>query len=381
MQTASIAIIGGGLSGLYATFLLEQAGVRDYVLLEARERLGGRVAHLAAGAGQGAVAERAGRRGFDLGPTWYWPEFQPALDRVVRDLGLHCVPQFDAGDMLIEYAPDQPPQRRPDTANYPVSMRLAGGMAALVDALLRRVDSARIHLGQAVQTLRAAGAGIELDSAGAQGSVQHWRVQRVLLAVPPRLAEHSLRFAPALPPDLAQQWRGTATWMAPHAKYLAVYEAPFWRAQGLSGSARSACGPLVEIHDASAPDGPAALFGFLGIPAGVRKSMPEAALRQSCRAQLAHLFGPAAAAPALEVVHDWAQERYTTTARDLGGILEHPFAPATAPVSGPWAGRLLGIGSEWSPQFPGYVASAIEAAGRGVRSVLPTAAEPTEDAA
>ena len=33
MQTARIAIIGAGLSGLYAAWLLESHGVQDYVLL------------------------------------------------------------------------------------------------------------------------------------------------------------------------------------------------------------------------------------------------------------------------------------------------------------------------------------------------------------
>lgn len=36
MKAARIAIIGGGLSGLYAASLLEQRGIEDYVLFEAR---------------------------------------------------------------------------------------------------------------------------------------------------------------------------------------------------------------------------------------------------------------------------------------------------------------------------------------------------------
>ncbi|XVN16400.1 FAD-dependent oxidoreductase [Pseudomonas corrugata] len=40
MQTARIAIVGAGLSGLYAAYALQQKGVTDYVVLEARDVLG-----------------------------------------------------------------------------------------------------------------------------------------------------------------------------------------------------------------------------------------------------------------------------------------------------------------------------------------------------
>ena len=39
---ASVVIVGGGLSGFYAAFCLQQAGI-DFQLLEARERFGGRI--------------------------------------------------------------------------------------------------------------------------------------------------------------------------------------------------------------------------------------------------------------------------------------------------------------------------------------------------
>jgi cation diffusion facilitator CzcD-associated flavoprotein CzcO len=40
-RTARISIVGGGLSGLYAAFLLDQQGIHDWVLLESRATLGG----------------------------------------------------------------------------------------------------------------------------------------------------------------------------------------------------------------------------------------------------------------------------------------------------------------------------------------------------
>ena len=101
-----------------------------------------------------------------------------------------------------------------------------------------------------------------------------------------------------------------------------------------------------------------------------RKSgVPEAELRAHCRAQLARLFGPQALTPRAELFKDWAIDPYTATAADIDSLGQHPEAPASGASSGPWAGRLTGIGSEWSRQFPGYVAGAIDAASIGVRSL------------
>lgn len=93
-------------------------------------------------------------------------------------------------------------------------------------------------------------------------------------------------------------------------------------------------------------------------------------LRAHCRAQLVRLFGPQAAAPQAEFLKDWAFERYTAVPADLDSMQGHAAAPAATADAGPWAGRLTGIASEWSRQFPGYLAGAIEAAESGVHAML-----------
>ena len=374
MQTTRIAIVGAGLSGLYAAYLLEQQGIKDYVLLEARDTLGGRIASASA-PGQptpeaATDAEKLDR--FDLGPTWFWPGYQHQLGRLVSDLGLQSFEQHETGDTVVERSPHEPPARVRGYVNSPASMRLVGGMGALTDALHRRLDATRVHTGQAVLRLRSTPQHVELDSEDVHCDQSHtttWRAEHVLLALPPRLVDHRIEFEPALPPALAQQWQATVTWMAPHAKYIAVYDTPFWREQGLSGDARSAIGPLGEIHDASMPGGSAALFGFLGVPAHIRKSVTEDKLRAHCRAQFGRLFGSEAAAPKAEFIKDWALDPYTATAADLQSTGQHAEAPAATASTGPWSGRLTGIASEWSPQFPGYVAGAIEAASLGVEAL------------
>jgi monoamine oxidase len=82
------------------------------------------------------------------------------------------------------------------------------------------------------------------------------------------------------------------------------------------------------------------------------------------------LFGPQASTPRADVIKDWAQDPYTATAADVEATAHHGEPPAATAESGQWHGRMTGIASEWSPQFPGYVAGAIETAGLGVQAAL-----------
>jgi monoamine oxidase len=373
MQDIPVVIVGGGLSGLYAAFLLEQKGIA-YRLLEASDTLGGRIAvakysdaHAANNSTDIDQAESSAA--FDLGPSWFWPDYQTQLSTLIESLDLSRFAQFEEGDMMVERIANQPPVRMQGYKSAPPSMRLVGGMAALIDALYARLDASCIMTSQTVQQLNRTPQYIEVQSEDSSGHMTTFRAQHVLLALPPRLVEGRIVFQPALPQDLSEQWRETATWMAPHAKYVAVYESPFWRDSGLSGAARSAIGPLTEIHDASTLEGDGALFGFFGIPAQVRQSVSDTVLKEHCRAQLVRLFGEQASTPKAEYLKDWAQDPLTAMPADTNGNGQHAVAPQSIPKTGMWQDCLTGCGSEWSAQFPGYVAGAIDAATVAVQSL------------
>ena len=123
--------------------------------------------------------------------------------------------------------------------------------------------------------------------------------------------------------------------MAPHAKFFAIYQRPFWRAAGLSGTAQSMAGPLVEIHDATTASGDAALFGFVGVPADQRAAFGRDAIIAASVRQLAQLFGPQAGAPRATLLKDWAADPLTATADDKQAG-DHPV-----PTGQPW------VGGEW----------------------------------
>jgi monoamine oxidase len=369
IQHTRIAIAGGGLAGLVAAWRLQQQGVRDVVLFEARATLGGRILSVDAHGSRVDTALPALDR-FDLGPSWFWPTIQPQLDRLVTELGLERFAQFEDGDLLVERAAGQPPQRMRGYVNDPPSMRLAGGTGALVAALRARLDDAVVRTGLTVRRLRCEVAHVDLTVVDSAGVATMWQAEQVLLALPPRLAATRVQFDPPLPPELARRWQGTPTWMAPHAKYVAVYDTPFWREQGLSGAARSGHGPMVEIHDASMPGGSAALFGFLGVPARVRQGVADEVLRAHCSAQLGRLFGEQAARPRADALKDWARDPLTATDEDQDAAGHHAAAPPTGARDGVWQDCLTGIGSEWSAQFPGYLAGAVDAAEAGVRQLF-----------
>ncbi len=341
-MTTEILIIGGGLSGLSLAAELVHQG-RSFQLLEARERFGGRI-----------LTETHGTGYFDLGPAWFWPG-QPRIAALIAQLGLSRFDQHYQGELTYEDEQGQV-QRGRGYASMQGSYRLAGGLGALTDALAASLPTGSAHLNKPVTGLTYDADGITASTADGQT----YHAQQVVLALPPRVAA-TLSFAPALPPQASRSLTGVATWMAGQAKAVAVYDTPFWRTAGLSGDAMSRRGPMVQIHDASpATGGPAALFGFIGVPPAARQD--EDRLRHSLIAQLVRLFGTDAAAPTALYVKDWAFDAFTATPQDQEPQYTHPQYGLPATLQDLWDGRLIFAGTEVAPQFGGYIEGALEAA-------------------
>lgn len=358
----SVVIIGAGLSGLYAATLLEKAGV-DYVILEARDRTGGRVLSGVELAGTSAGVH------VDMGAAWFWPDIQPDFAQLIERLNLPVIAHGRPGDMLYERQLNSFPERYPAWESAPPSFRLKGGMQALTAALKGQIPVEKIKTGHQVVAVSRAGKEVQVHTRSEGSEKAVFSGEHVFLALPPALAA-KIEFRPALSERVLSNWRNVPTWMAPHAKYVAVYNTDFLQVQRLSGDASSRVGPMVEIHDVSEPDsGKTTLFGFIGVPAKSRETVSEAVLKGLCREQLVRLFGQDAAEPEAEYIKDWAADPFTATEFDLLQEVGHAMAEQL-PARGEWSGEITGIASEWSPQFSGYLAGAIDSASMGVQRWL-----------
>ena len=355
-----VVVVGAGLSGLYASHLLAQAGQR-VLLVEARERLGGRILS--------QDPPLSGHR-VDLGPAWFWPGMNPRTQRLLGQLGLASFPQHTQGAAVIEGQDGKLFKHQSTWEQSPSSYRIAGGTQALTDALAAQIEG-KVHVQSAtrVHALKMRPHTVEFTLEDARGRWQQLATQTIL-TLPPRLLAQDVAFEPAWPEALMKDMRATPTWMAGQAKFVAAYPSAFWREAGLSGDGMSHRGPLSEIHDASDASGQvAALFGFVGASPSYREGIGHEALKAQALAQLVRMFGPQAAKPEWTALQDWAQEPLTAAKEDQRPLGYHPMYES-GEVPPPWAQRVWLAGTERSPNYGGYLEGALEAAELAVQGLL-----------
>lgn len=349
-----VAIIGGGLSGLYLAQKLWSSG-RSFELFEARSRFGGRI----------LSRPVKGAFNYDLGPGWVWPGSQPRIARLLSSLGLNTYPQWVSGDSLYQIDRDRAAQRYSDPATYADARRVEGGAVAVIKKLVQHLPAERLHSAHRLDALTDAGEYILLNLQH-QGMQRQLFAHQVVLCLPPRLLAERIAFKPELAASLQRLMRETPTWMAGQAKALIRYKHPFWRHQGLSGAMLSGYpgAVLAEVFDAGAEQGcDAALSGFFALPAELRRRW-RGDLESLLLDQLVRAFGPEAATPESVEIQDWADEPLTSTTADAQPLSAHPDYGHPWFELDHWNDKLLFCGSETAAHFGGYLEGALEAAER-----------------
>ncbi|TIX57305.1 MAG: flavin monoamine oxidase family protein [Mesorhizobium sp.] len=413
-----VAIVGAGFTGLSAAHELNKAGI-DFVLLEARGRVGGRVESKWNGLG-----ER-----IDSGGQFLC-EDMPELMALVRTLGKTLVETYVKGEVIAQpltgeqdaeriyyasmairdrmnaIAPGNPTiagltvaawldrQNDPGEAKAAFRSMIEGlwcqaleklplwhlidndrritnevselqyfvheTMQSLADDLAEDLGD-RLRLNTPVRTIERRLGGVRLAST--TGSIT---ARTALIAMPPMVAS-KLDFAPPLPVALEKAlgvWQSGAV-----IKMQVRYPTAFWRAKGLSGMVMWRDPPALFACDVSKDGGHPALVVFVGGPLALRwRELGDAALRAEVTARLKEALGTDAGSFTDFSCRDWTDDRWSgggysdliidTSATDA----EQTLLAGAPPV--------YFASSELSPSFPGYVEGAIVAGRIAAQKIL-----------
>ncbi len=202
-------------------------------------------------------------------------------------------------------------------ADFILDKRVVGGLQQVPLLLAERLGG-DVHLGAPVRSLAWGEQGV---TATAPGVTVHARY--AVLALAPVLYPR-ISFEPALP-RLQQQLHQHIS-MGFVIKVHAVYDRPFWREQGLSGTAFSPYELSHEAYDnTNHGDSRGTLVGFVSDRNAddvFRLSAPER--RERILESLSHYYGPEALHPEVYYESDWGAEEWTRGAYaasfDLGGL-------------------------------------------------------------
>jgi monoamine oxidase len=445
VHEADVVVVGAGLAGLAAARDLAAAGA-SVVVLEARDRVGGRT--LNEPIGDGKVVE--------VGAQWIGPT-QDRLAALAAEVGVQTFPTHGEGEQVIEHegrlrrfrgtipklsplilldveqaqrrldrmarrVPLEAPWEARDAARLDSetvaswmrrNVRTKGGRMLLELAIeavwaAEPEDMSLLHVlfyihsagsldmlfdteggaqqdrfagGSQLLSLRLAerlgesvvtGAPVRRIEHGRGGVVVHAdgvtaRGRRAVLAIAPALAGR-IAYDPPLPAARDQLTQRMP--LGTVIKCMAIYDEPFWRAEGLSGQAISDAGPVRLTYDNSPPDGsPGVLLGFLeGRWARELGRAPQAQRRAAVVDCFARLFGDRARDPRGFVERVWADEEWSRGC--YGCHMPTGAWTAYGPALRAPIGPLHWAGAEYATVWSGYMDGAVRSGERTAAELL-----------
>ena len=252
-------------------------------------------------------------------------------------------------------------ERSSGTEGAAQDSRFVGG-SQLVPLRLAQQLGSRVALNAPVRRIKQTASYVDVHTD--RGTV---RAKRVVVACPP-VTVLGIDWDPILPQRRNQLLQRMP--MGALMKCDAVYDKPFWRDAGLSGSGLNTTGAVRTSFDNSPPDGSVGvLLSFVGGSTWREYGlMTKAKRRKAVLEGFAAIVGDKALDPIEYVEHDWTRERWT---QGSPVALQTPGAVSSygSSIREPF-GRVHWAGTETSTYWAGYMDGAVRAGKRAATEVL-----------
>ncbi|WP_139957884.1 flavin monoamine oxidase family protein [Flavicella sediminum] len=333
MSKTKYIIIGAGLSGLTTAYQFLKQGIDDFILLEARDRVGGRILT---------------DKGIDFGATWL-QYYHENLKNLLTELEVATFPQHTQGQSVLVYSSMAAPHLFEIDKAQPGSIRIQGGSTTLIEKLAEKLQQ-KIRLNTVVNTISETEEGISVYT-----EKEMYEGNKVIVTLPPLLASH-LSYSPKLPNKLVQAMQKTHTWMSNAIKVGITFKTPFWRAKGFSGTIIGQVSPVIEMYDHTDYENKQFILkGF------VNESLRELSSEER-KLKILDYLEKHLGVDIRSYMHyqekDWSQDMYTSSEKLNSYYLSPKYGNLLFQESY-LQGKLFFSGTETALQYGGYLEGAV----------------------
>ncbi|MFC3811339.1 flavin monoamine oxidase family protein [Lacihabitans lacunae] len=339
-----IIIIGGGISGLTTAYYLQKNNI-PFVLLEAQNRLGGRI-DTVLGKNQTPI---------EMGATWFSDAHQNLIG-LLNELEIPYFQQFTEGNSFFQSHSFIPPQVFFTPQAKEASYRVKDGTQAIIEKIAATIPSEKIKLDTKVIKIADKADFIELtDNDG-----NLFQARKIVSTIPPQILAESVEFAPTLPKEVSNLMANVQTWMSGSIKFSLEYSEAFWRKNGFSGTIYSQSGMAVEVYDHSNFENDKfALTGFLNGSAAIYSPQQR---EEIVSGEIKKLFGPET--PEYLSYTDKIWDNEFISIKNPIALRAHQNNGHPYLLESYFNNKLHLAGTETDTHFPGYLDGAVASAMR-----------------
>lgn len=253
--------------------------------------------------------------------------------------------------------------------NFILDKRVIGGMQQVSERLAAGLGD-NVVLNSPVRTLRWSAAGDKPEPGSTVTAVSDSvtvHARYAIVAVPPNLYSR-ISYDPPLPRRQHQMHQHQS--LGQVIKVHAVYNTPFWRASGLSGTCFSSSSLVQEVYDnTNHNDDRGTLVGFISDEkADDVLALEPGERKRRILESFAAFLGEDALTPSVYYESDWGSEEWTrgayATSYDLGGL--HRYGPDQHKPVGP----IYWSSSDLAAEGYQHVDGAVRMGQRTAKSIL-----------